>query len=40
MDIRKVQRFLGHKNISSTLVYLHALPDEVAAHAVAVFDGS
>lgn len=40
MDIRKVQQFLGHKNISSTLVYLHALPDEVAAHAVAVFDGS
>jgi len=40
MDIRKVQQFLGHKNISSTLVYLHALPGEVAAHAVAVFDGS
>jgi integrase len=40
MDIRKVQRFLGHKNIQSTLVYLHALPDEVAAQAVAVFDGN
>jgi integrase len=39
MDIRKVQRFLGHKNIQSTLVYLHALPSEVAAHAVSVFDG-
>jgi integrase len=40
MDIRKLQRFLGHKNIQSTLVYLHSLPDEVAAHAVAVFDAS
>jgi len=40
MDIVQVQRFLGHKNIESTMVYLHALPSEVAAHAVAVFDGS
>jgi integrase len=40
MDIRKVQQFLGHKNIQSTLVYLHAMPNEVAAHAASVFDGS
>jgi integrase len=40
MDIRKVQKFLGHKSINSTIVYLHALPNEVAAQAVAVFDGS
>jgi len=40
MDIRKVQRFLGHKSIQSTLVYLHALPNEVAEQAAAVFDGS
>jgi len=39
MDITKVQRFLGHKNIQSTLVYLHALPSEVAQQAAAVFDG-
>lgn len=38
MDITKVQKFLGHKCISSTLVYLHALPSEVAAQAAAVFD--
>ena len=38
MDIVKVQRFLGHKNIESTLVYLHALPNEVAEQAAAVFD--
>jgi len=40
MDIRKVQQFLGHKNINSTLVYLHAMPSEVAEHAIAVFDGT
>lgn len=38
MDIRKVQKFLGHKNLNSTLVYLHAMPGEVAAQAAAVFD--
>lgn len=38
MDVRKVQRFLGHKNLSSTLVYLHALPGEVAAQAADVFN--
>lgn len=40
MDIRKVQRFLGHKSINSTIVYLHALPGEVATQAAAVFDAS
>lgn len=38
MDIRKVQAFLGHKSINSTLVYLHALPGEVAAQAADVFN--
>lgn len=38
MDIRKVQKFLGHKSINSTIVYLHALPNEVAEQAAAVFD--
>jgi integrase len=38
MDIRKVQHFLGHKSIQSTLVYLHAIPGEVAAQAMSVFD--
>lgn len=38
MDVRKVQQFLGHKNLNSTLVYLHAMPGEVAAQAAAVFD--
>jgi integrase len=39
MDIRKVQVFLGHKNLSSTMVYLHAIPSEVSAQAAAVFNG-
>lgn len=39
MDIRKVQTFLGHKSITSTLVYLHAMPSEVASQAMSVFDG-
>jgi len=38
MDIRKVQKFLGHKSINSTIVYLHAMPNEVAEQAAAVFD--
>lgn len=38
MDITKVQRFLGHRKITSTIVYLHALPNEVAEQAAAVFD--
>lgn len=40
MDVRKVQRFLGHKNLNSTLVYLHALPGEVASQAAAVFNAN
>ena len=40
MDITKVQKFLGHKCISSTLVYLHAMPSEVAAQAADVFNAS
>jgi integrase len=39
MDITMVQKFLGHKQISSTMVYLHSLPSEVAAKAMAVFNG-
>jgi len=38
MDIVEVQKFLGHKNIQSTLVYLHAIPSEVAKRAANVFD--
>jgi integrase len=38
MDITKVQKFLGHKNLNSTLVYLHAMPSEVAQQAAAVFN--
>nr|WP_290440890.1 tyrosine-type recombinase/integrase [Janthinobacterium sp. LM6] len=38
MDITMVQKFLGHKNIASTMVYLHTLPSEVASKAVAVFN--
>jgi len=40
MDITKVQRFLGHRKITSTIVYLHALPNEVAEQAAAVFDSA
>ena len=40
MDITMVQKFLGHKEISSTMVYLHTLPSEVASKAAAVFNGS
>lgn len=40
MDIRKVQRFLGHKNLNSTLGYLHAMPGEVASQAAAVFNAN
>ncbi len=40
MDIVEVQKFLGHRNIASTLVYLHALPSEVAKRASAVFDAA
>jgi integrase len=40
MDIVEVQKFMGHKNIASTLVYLHALPGQVATRAQAVFEGS
>lgn len=40
MDITMVQKFLGHKQISSTMVYLHSLPSEVAEQAIAVFNGS
>lgn len=40
MDITMVQKFLGHKQISSTMVYLHSQPDEVASKALAVFDGN
>lgn len=39
MDITMVQKFLGHKQISSTMVYLHSQPSEVASKARAVFDG-
>lgn len=39
MDITMVQKFLGHKQISSTMVYLHSQPSEVANKAIAVFDG-
>jgi site-specific recombinase XerD len=39
MDITKVQKFLGHTQISSTMVYLHTLPSEVAEQAAAVFNG-
>jgi integrase len=39
MDITMVQKFLGHKQISSTMVYLHSLPSEVASKAMAVFNG-
>ena len=39
MDITMVQKFLGHKNIASTMVYLHTLPSEVASKAAAVFNG-
>ncbi len=35
-----VQKFLGHKQISGTMVYLHSLPSEVAKQAKAVFNGS
>jgi integrase len=38
MDIVEVQKFLGHRNIQSTLVYLHAIPSEVAKRAANVFD--
>jgi integrase len=40
MDIVEVQKYLGHKNIASTLVYLHAIPSEVAKRAAAVFDAA
>jgi integrase len=40
MDITMVQKFLGHKQISSTMVYLHSLPSEVASKAMAVFNQS
>jgi len=39
MDITMVQKFLGHKQISSTMVYLHSQPSEVASKALAVFNG-
>jgi integrase len=39
MDITMVQKFLGHRQISSTMVYLHSLPSEVASKAMAVFNG-
>ena len=40
MDITMVQKFLGHKQISSTMVYLHSQPSEVASKALVVFDGN
>jgi integrase len=40
MDITMVQKFLGHKQISSTMVYLHSQPSEVASKALAVFNSN
>lgn len=40
MDIIMVQKFLAHKNITSTMGYRHTLPSEVVSKAAAVFNGN
>jgi len=39
MDVTLVQKFLGHRELSSTMIYLHTLPSEVASKAAAVLNG-
>jgi len=39
MNLTEVQKFLGHKDIASTMVYVHVVEDDVMQKAVRLTDG-